>query len=238
MDALSSCHQIIRTALIVLGMGLVSFPASAQVYQFVDAEGTIYFSNVPTDSRYRLRTAASRRVSSPVQRSMRVRPEGYKESIKSASVKYNVDPKLIDAVIRTESSYDPWAVSEKGAMGLMQLMPKTASFLNVEDPFDPQSNIEGGVRYLRYLLNLFDGDLKLAVAAYHAGETRVQRYNGIPPIETTRAYVRKVLGLYGDGDAKPAPKPLYRVQMGDQVIYTNRPESYPMGRPTLISYNR
>jgi soluble lytic murein transglycosylase-like protein len=104
-----------------------------------------------------------------------------------------VDPALIKAVIKAESNFNHRAVSKKGARGLMQLMPATASSLHVQDSFHPESNIEGGVRYLRYLLNYFSGNLHLALAAYNAGENAVIRYGGIPPYPETQIYVRRVL---------------------------------------------
>lgn len=238
------CRRIIRLALaggVALTLWMPGFgpaTAAAQVYQYVDSEGTIHFSNVPTDPRYRPRGSSSSRVRRSARAATTLPTAAVKETIRSVSSKYDMDPALIDAVIRAESSYDSSAISDKGAMGLMQLMPLTAALMDVDDPFDPKDNIEGGVRYLRYLLNQFDGDLKLAVAAYHAGETRVQRYNGVPPIDSTRVYVRKVLGLYGGKKVKAAARPLYRVVIGDQIIYTNNPESYPGTHPALIGYNR
>lgn len=108
-----------------------------------------------------------------------------------------LDPELVDAVIQVESEYNPGAVSPKGAMGLMQLIPATARRFGVADPFDPVENLKGGTAYLRYLLDVFGGDVPLALAAYNAGENAVRRSNGIPPFEETQGYVRKVTALYG-----------------------------------------
>jgi soluble lytic murein transglycosylase-like protein len=110
-----------------------------------------------------------------------------------------VDLNLLHAVILAESAYNPKALSPKGAMGLMQLMPATARRFGVEDAWDPSQNIEGGARYLDFLLNRFDGDRELAVAAYIAGEGAVDKYGGIPPYEETRGYVKKVMKFYQDG---------------------------------------
>jgi len=132
--------------------------------------------------------------------------------VEQTASRYKVDPELVRAIIRVESDYDPKAVSSKGAMGLMQLIPATAQRLGVSNPFDPKQNLEGGVKYLKDLLNLFGGDLSLSLAAYNAGEHSVQRFGGIPAIPETRDYVRKVTSLYQTGDpsapAKPAVKEL------------------------------
>jgi hypothetical protein len=113
--------------------------------------------------------------------------------IHEAASRYEVDPNLVKAIIMAESSYNPKAVSKKGAKGLMQLMPKTAKALGVKDSFNPEHNINGGVKYFRQLLNQFNGDVKLALAAYNAGSRKVKKYNGIPPFKTTRYYVKKVI---------------------------------------------
>jgi soluble lytic murein transglycosylase-like protein len=109
---------------------------------------------------------------------------------------YRLEPALLRAVIKVESGFNPTAVSPKGARGLMQLMPPTAAALEVLDPFDPDENIRAGAGELRRLLNRFNGDLKLALAAYHAGETRVSRYASVPPFRSTERYVGEVLRYY------------------------------------------
>ena len=124
--------------------------------------------------------------------------------VEQAASRFRVDPELVRAIIRVESDYDPKAISRKGAMGLMQLVPATAQRFGVENPFDPKQNLEGGVNYLKYLLDLFGGDLGLSLAAYNAGEHSVQRYGGIPAFSETRNYVHKVTSLYQTGDA-PMP---------------------------------
>ena len=119
-------------------------------------------------------------------------PKKFDEYVMKASNKYEVDSNLIHAVIKAESSYDPYAVSPKGAGGLMQLMPDTAKQYGVTDRFSPEENIDGGTQYLRFLLNGYNGDISLAVAAYNAGEGAVDKYGDIPPFAETRAYVQKV----------------------------------------------
>ena len=116
----------------------------------------------------------------------------YNHIIQRAANRYGVDPALVRAIIMAESSYNPKAVSKKGAKGLMQLMPRTAKYLGVEDSFNPEHNIDAGVRYFKQLLDQFNGDVKLALAAYNAGSRRVRQYKGIPPFKDTRYYIRKV----------------------------------------------
>ena len=119
--------------------------------------------------------------------------ERYNTVIWKAAERYQVDYALVKAVIKTESNFNPQAVSRAGAKGLMQLMPGTADALGVDNSFHPEDNIQGGVRHLRYLLDLFKGDMRLALAAYNSGEKVVFRYNGIPPYKETRTYIRRVL---------------------------------------------
>ena len=120
----------------------------------------------------------------------------YHPIIVQAASHHQIDPALVKAIIMAESSYNPRAISKKGAKGLMQLMPATAQALGVEDSFNPKQNINGGVRYFKKLVNRFDGDVKLALAAYNAGSTNVRRYQGIPPFKATHYYIKKVFEYY------------------------------------------
>ena len=116
----------------------------------------------------------------------------YDHWIRAACRRYSLDPALVKAVIHAESKFDPLAVSPKGAVGLMQIDPVTAKELGIKDPFNPKHNIDGGVRYLKELLNTFEGDQKLALAAYNAGPSQVHRHNGVPPFKNTKKYIKQV----------------------------------------------
>ena len=170
-------------------------PAAAQVYKRTGSDGTTYFTNIqPNPSYQRVAYAA------PAAREPQ-RPSAdyglYSREIAEASARYGVPERLIWAVIRVESGFDPRAVSPKGARGLMQLMPETAAILGVRDIFNPRENIHGGARHLRGMMDRFHYDLPMAIAAYNAGEGPVASFRGIPPYPETRDYVARVLRLYG-----------------------------------------
>jgi soluble lytic murein transglycosylase-like protein len=161
------------------------------VYSYVDASGVIHVTNVAGRGDAR----APVRVQSGAGRV--AHGDSYDDFIRAAAEKYRLAPPLLKAVMAVESNFNPAAVSEKGATGLMQLMPATARDMYVSDIFDAAQNIEGGARYLRVLQDRFGGDLEKVLAAYNAGPERVLRHGGaIPPIPETQAYVRKVLALY------------------------------------------
>jgi soluble lytic murein transglycosylase-like protein len=135
----------------------------------------------------------------------------YRHQVQNFSHSRKLDPRLVEAVVAVESNFNPRAVSRKGAAGLMQLMPRTAKQYGVENRFDPIENLAAGTRHLRILIDRYDGDLELALAAYNAGEDAVKRYGGVPPYPETRNYVKKVLALYYKA-ARPPDSRFYRYE--------------------------
>lgn len=163
--------------------------ASADFYSFTDRSGVIHFTNVPVSANYRWMMREKGTVHHPNSAYSR---GNYDEIINRSALKHGVDPLLAKAIVKAESDFDANAVSTAGAKGLMQLMPDTAKLYRVSDVFNPEENIDGGIRYLKYLLKLFSYDVKLAVAAYNAGENAVLRYGSVPPYAETRNYVKRV----------------------------------------------
>lgn len=215
--------RLVRVLLPPMMAMLVVLPASmarADIYECRAADGSREFTNVRQPGRScrvlvhesdeRQRRSAARRerpaAGGPLANAARNRPRDtapdphkytrYDHHIREAARLYQLPAPFIRAVMKVESNFNPNVVSRAGAIGLMQLMPRTAANMGVRDPFDPRQNILGGARYLRILANLFGGDLVLTVAAYNAGEGAVQRYSGIPPYSETRRYVRRVLSHY------------------------------------------
>ena len=182
---------------------MVNTPALADIFVYIDKEGVMHFSNAPTHSRYRVYMKENSRSPAPVVNFLKPDTDKYDHLIAQCCRLHGVDFALVKAVIRAESSFDPYAISSKGAEGLMQLMPETSKRLNVANPFDPQENIGGGVKYLKYLMERFDNDLKLSLAAYNAGETTVAQVNGIPNYRETKNYIAEVLRYYQEYQKKP-----------------------------------
>jgi hypothetical protein len=216
---------------VVSAVLLSSTSAGAQVYRLSEGDGTVHFTNAPTDPRYKNLQGYSSGTSAGFLRLPPTDTTRYANEIKTASERYGVPERLVQAVIRVESAFNPKAVSVKGAQGLMQLMPDTASMLGVRNSFDPQQNIDGGVRHLRGLIDRFGNDLPLALAAYNAGERAVVSNRGIPPYPETRDYVTRVLYHYDgttNGGVSRPPAPVYRTVGEDgSIVYTNIP---PRGR--------
>jgi len=187
----------IVTLLILFCVFFLTSPSSAGIYRYEDENGVIHFTNCPRDPKFKLYIRESKEDVENGSRFFSAKDsKQYDLLISEFSKKYQVDFALIKAIIRAESGFNPAAVSRKGARGLMQLMPETASRLNVSNSFNPRENIEGGVRYFKYLLSLFNDDLRLSLAAYNAGENIVAEVRSIPPYRETVDYVRKVLSYY------------------------------------------
>jgi len=180
-----------------VGMALASVPdADAQIYTRRNDHGVVEATNVPTERGYQLTYPGKGTLIHSAAWRLRPNYNGeFDHHIAAASALHGVSTQLVRAVIQVESDFDSLARSSKGAQGLMQLMPDTARQLGVSNSFDPRQNIFAGVRYLRILLDMFGGDVSLATAAYNAGATAVQRYNGVPPFKETRGYVAKIQGL-------------------------------------------
>lgn len=217
-----------RIIMIIAMLGTI---AEADIYKYEDENGVIYYTDFPLNKKAQ-RIMRSNENKKDIAKGQE---KGELHSIVSEKAsKYNLDPSLVHAVIKAESNGNPYAVSRKGAMGLMQLMPSTARDLSVNNPFDPEDNIDGGVRYLRYLINKFNGDLTLALAAYNAGPKTVEKTGDVPRISETKQYIKKVLSLYKggspatslqtSGDVVPKPAPIYKVVTEDgTILFTNSP---------------
>ncbi len=201
---------------IVIMLGTFSPSSHADIYKFVDNEGIMHFTNIPNGKDYK------KIMTTPQQSS----GNSYDQIIQLKSAKYDIEPSIIKALISAESDWDANAVSTKGAMGLMQLMPSTAEDMQINNPFDPEQNIEAGTKYLRLLLNRFSGDLELAVAAYNAGPSTVEKSGGIPSFSETRKFVRNVISdRKNEYDNRPSQ--IYKVTYNDgTVVYTNFPRPY------------
>jgi soluble lytic murein transglycosylase-like protein len=183
----------------LLGLLLVPFTVfAADVYTFHDEDGTKYYTNTqgPGCTKARFPLILKKGGSSARAHFSDLKMRDYEPLIVQASTKYSVDPDIVRAVIKVESNFNNHAVSPKGAQGLMQLMPQTARELGVNDPFEPESNIHGGVLYLSRLLDTLNGDLVLSLAAYNAGLERVITRKEIPAIRETRNYVKQVMSQY------------------------------------------
>jgi hypothetical protein len=225
-----------RYALIILCFILFSVNfAYADIYKYIDENGVICYTDT-TFGKKAKRVIKDNSDTATNQQSASTdskKPKSYHRIIHEKASEYNIDPSLIKAVITTESNWNHRAISRKGAMGLMQLMPATANNMNVRNPFNPEENIEGGTKYLKYLLERFNGDLTLALAAYNAGPKAVEKFGYVPPITETKQYVKKVLSLYNGKTIYPSieddstenkkkPELIYKVILEDgSVLFTN-----------------
>lgn len=210
---------------------------AADIYQYTDEQGVVHFSNVGVGKNKKFKRVKNEprreeasdpaaKIPGPLKRSSSAEiPHSYHEIINAACYRHGVDPSLVHAVIKVESDFNPYAMSKKGAMGLMQLMPQTAVELNVKNSFSPLENIDGGVRYLRYLMDRYEGNLSLALAAYNAGETTVKRWGTIPPIKETQNYVKRILSLYNGSGGTLAPRYTIYIGYGEDggLVMTDNP---------------
>jgi len=231
---------ILKTSVILF---LICGVAEAGIYKYVGEDGVVLYTDVPrgktAEKAIKTKEKNNKAISSdskPVNvaqyTSITTHNDSYHPIINKKAKENDVDPSLVTAVIKAESNGNPHAVSRKGAMGLMQLMPETANDLQVKNPFDPEENIDGGTRYLRYLIERFNGNLTLALAAYNAGAKTVEKHGSVPPIAETKHYVRKVLAMYkgktdisfpGSNKMKKS-EPIYKIIMDDgTVLFTNFP---------------
>jgi soluble lytic murein transglycosylase-like protein len=189
--------KFISVSIILFSSFLFAMNSSAGIYRYVDENGVIHFTNCPRDPKFKLYIRESSEDVGNENAGVYVKDSAlYDTLISEFSKKYQVDFALIKAMIRAESGFNPLAVSRKGAKGLMQLMPETASRMNVSNVFNPRENIEGGVHHFKNLLSLFNNDVRLSLAAYNAGENLVAELRSIPPYRETVDYVRKVLSYY------------------------------------------
>jgi hypothetical protein len=175
---------------------ILAFDASANIYKHITDDGTIIITNAPLDKKDKVIMKEEYTSDSLKTEDRKKLKDLYNDIAEKKAKKHNIDYHLVKAIIQAESNWNPYAISRKGAMGLMQLMPATAAFLGVKNPFDPEENIDGGIRYIKYLLEKFDSNLHLALAAYNAGPALVEKIKGIPPIRETIDYVRKVINYY------------------------------------------
>jgi hypothetical protein len=187
-------NSLIALAAALLTISWAAGAEALKVYMYRDSRGVLHFTDAPTDSRFRPFEVKAQIIIGAGGRRMDHRL--FLPYILAASQTYSLDPALVAAVIKVESGFDPMAVSWAGAQGLMQLIPSTAQLMEVKNAFNPRENIYGGCRYLRQMLDRFNGDTRLALAAYNCGPERVAKDGDVPAIRETQAYVTRVLQFY------------------------------------------
>lgn len=231
--------SIKRIAVAILAAGyllLIPIPGQAQLASYTDAQGRRVYINGDSPKPHSGSTikaqasqSAASRSSAPSLEPVSYRGDRMEQIVDDAAARHQVDPALVKAVINTESGWNPAAISRKGAVGLMQLIPGTAQRFGVGNPFDPAQNVEAGTSYLKALLDRYNGDLSKSLAAYNAGEGVVDRIGGVPWYPETQRYVRKVTDAYFRPDsgrnptlwAPPKPRVRKEVQSDGRVIFTN-----------------
>lgn len=237
---------IILIVLLILSAASAA-EAQSEVYTYVDEDGVVHFTDMPKAGAKSFLLG---------DRVMNVRARGfykgsltravpYADLFNQAAERYGLDAELLAAIAQVESSFNPKAVSNKGAKGVMQLIDSTAAAYGVTDVFDPAQNIDGGSRHMRDLLAAFNGDLTLALAAYNAGRTAVNRYGGVPPYSETRRYLKKISDIYGDLDSEISSSQIVSsfavaraVRDGKTAVYrfytesgVNYSDNPPIGKP-------
>jgi soluble lytic murein transglycosylase-like protein len=233
---------VIRLLIALVVLAATAAPASAQIYSWRGADGALVVSDRPREgdgtgeaATYMVPGTAAVKTTRAVGLSSRA--AAFDDEIELHATAQGVEPDLVRAVIQVESAFNPQAVSPKGAMGLMQLMPATARELGVANPFLPEENIRGGVAYLRQLLDRYDRNVELALAAYNAGPGSVAKYGGaVPPYRETQAYVRKVTGVSGPASPAPPAHTIYKwIETGLDgrvvVRYGNKPPAGAAATP-------
>ena len=178
-------------ALLGIAIAAPSVLADAETYAYVSSNGMVFMTNVPADPRFG-KVPMKRRYHESVS------DQELEEAVARYAHEYRLSPALLFAVMKAESSFNPTIISKAGAVGLMQLIPETAIRHGVRNLYDTRENIGGGAKHLRYLLDRFHGNIRLALAAYNAGEKKVDRYRQIPPFKETQQYVKRVMGYYRD----------------------------------------
>ncbi len=227
----------VSAALVLGALGLFAVPSQAQIASSIALDGRRLFINADPPVTLNLTVAKRKNIYLPREAPFagRTHPavtmdrDGVEKIVREAADRHRVDPALIRAVIQTESNWNPIALSNKGAGGLMQLIPTTARRFGVHDVFNPQQNIDGGVHYLKTLLDRYNGNLDMALAAYNAGEGAVDRARGIPSFRETRSYVKKVQNAYNHPNSGRLvdavlfrPRPIHRdLDAGGRTIFSN-----------------
>lgn len=188
-------HLVIIGIILILLIYVV--PVDADIYMYIDSSGVIHFTNVATNSETDYRIFIKEKPRKDLGPDSGEQYEhDFDHYIAEASKKHGVSFPLVKAIIKAESDFNPRAISRKGALGLMQIMPENLEILQISDPFDPWENIMGGTRYFKMMLKRFNGKLPLSLAAYNAGPTTVDRYQSIPPFKETENYIEKVMMYY------------------------------------------
>ena len=243
-----------KASLIVTGISLMLSlyqprACMADIYQYTDENGVVHFSNVGIGNgkkfkRLRSTVKTEHYQTTPARTSAPSRtpissskfPSDYLDIINTACGRHGVDPALVHAIVKVESDFNPYALSRKGAMGLMQLMPETAVVMNVGNSFNPNENIDGGVKYLRRLIDRYEGNLPLALAAYNSGETAVKKWGTIPPYPETQNYVQRIMKLYNGNELAFRPRCTIYMYYGEDgaLMLTDDPSKHKnLKRKTL-----